>query len=82
MWNSSKSIIEKVLQGTVYKHMIQERRELKEQMLKERLAGLSCKHLSEKYQISLHMVRYYTRLPRARLYPGAKRESTMSKVPQ
>ena len=38
----------------------------------DRSIGMTCQQIADKYKVSLHMARYYTRLPRARVYPAAK----------
>jgi hypothetical protein len=77
MWNAAKSDIKRTIKKQAYNIKIEQLRVQKAQMLKERLAGASCPELAVKYQMSVHMARYYTRLPRSKLYPAAKHENAM-----
>lgn len=51
-------------------------------MRKDRLAGMGCPAIAKKYGISVDMARYYTRIPRADLYPGVRSEQRRRAVSQ
>lgn len=73
MFNAAKHDIKKVLAGREYVLNLQRLAEQKELMVADRLDGLSCPALAVKYKMSVHMARYYTRISRGRLYPGARK---------
>lgn len=73
MFNAAKSDIAKTVRGAAYNHKIEGLREQKELMTQKRLAGASCPELAAEFNMSVHMARYYTRLPRRKLYPGASK---------
>lgn len=82
MYNAAKSDIRKVIKGQAYNQKIAKLAEQKQAMLAERRAGATAQELAEKYQMSIHMARYYTRLPKSELYPSAKwRTSSSSRGP-
>lgn len=72
MYNAAKFDIAKAVKGQAYNKDLEQRRAVAAAMRAERLAGVPCPTLADKYKMSLHMVRYYTRLPRSKLYPAAK----------
>lgn len=71
-FNSAKYDIQRANARQAYNQKIEALRVQKALMLAERLAGVDCIQLASKYGMSVHMARYYTRLPRAKLYPSAK----------
>lgn len=75
-WKAAQHDIKKAVKGQLYHRKIAARARLAEQLRAERLAGASCPELAVKYaehKLSIDMIRYYTRLPRERLYPAAKK---------
>lgn len=74
-WKVAQYDIRKSVKAQLYHRKLAERARLAEQMRAERIAGASCPELSVKYKMSVAMVRYYTRMPRERLYPAAKKRA-------
>lgn len=71
-WRSAQYVIKKALKGQLYHRDIARRAEIAAEMKAKRLQGVPCTELAKQYDMSVHMVRYYTRLPRAMLYPSVK----------
>ena len=71
-FKSARSDIEKWIGRAPKRQARAEKDSRIEQMKADRLAGMRCQDIAEKYAISLHMARHWTKMPRARLYPGAK----------
>ena len=71
-WKVAQSDIKKAVKGQLYHRKIAARARLAAAMRIEREAGVSCPELAKKHGLSVDMVRYYTRMPRERLYPAAK----------
>lgn len=71
-FNSAKADIEKWIRRAPKRRARVEKDGRIDQMKADRLAGMRCQDIATKYTISLHMARYWTKMPRARLYPGAK----------
>jgi hypothetical protein len=72
-WKSAQYNIRKAVKGQSYHREIAARARLAAAMRIEREQGVSCPELAKKHGLSVAMVRYYTRMPRARLYPAAKK---------
>lgn len=75
IWNAAQYDIKKAIAGQLFHRRAAERAALVAKMKQDRHEGMSCPAISAKYGMSVDMVRYYTRLPRARLYPSVKQRS-------
>lgn len=73
MFRAARHDIERKARAQPFHAEMRDRHARATEMRRDRLAGKSCREISEAYGVSVHMARYYTRLPRARLYPAAKR---------
>lgn len=71
-YKSARHDIERARRGRAHVEKIMQNRDRAAVMMAERLAGASCQELADKHGMSVHMARYYTRLPRTKLYPGAR----------
>lgn len=49
--------------------------EVKELMMADRLQGMTCVSIAAKYSVPLSTARFYTRLPRAKIYPAVKKRN-------
>lgn len=72
VWRSAKFVFEKRLQAQPFWQARDALADQVQQMRKLRREGVSCPELARRFNVSLHMARYYTRLPRRSLYPNAK----------
>jgi transcriptional regulator NrdR family protein len=73
MWAAARHDIQKRIKARPYHEARAKRAELVQVMRERRHAGADCPTLAAEFGLSVDMVRYYTRMPRERLYPGAKR---------
>ena len=74
-WKVAQYDIRKSVKAQLYHRKLAERARLAAEMRLERERGVSCPELAIKHSMSVDMVRYYTRMPRERLYPVAKKRA-------
>lgn len=73
-FSAAKSDIEKWVAKEPARRADAEKAAWIDSMKSERLSGATCASIAEKHGITLFMARHWTRMPRERLYPGAKKE--------
>lgn len=78
-----KSLTSPSLQGAIRRYeklldhaaSVKMKDETRNQMMAMRLAGTRCQEIARIFGVSVHMARYYTRLPRQKLYPNARKRT-------